>query len=162
MRKLFRKLGFVAILLTVALGCSKEEPAPKVNPSVVYFLVAERNSNRGESYILPLYKADDIAQARGMIARPSEQKIVVAEITRDKNVNYHINKDLLQNKKWSWHVASFLGFADMTIEIYDGWPQYVEDDFAGWTEITKGDNGNGRIGFWGYSIKREVSASELQ
>ena len=139
-----------------------EEPDLKPNPDFVYFLVAEKNPDKGDSFILPLLNPNDIAEARAIIDNPDEPKIILAEITRDNAVNYHKNKDLLKNQQWSWHVAEFIGFVDFTIEIYDGWPKYVEDNYTEWVDITKGPNGNGRIGFWEYTVVREVQPSELQ
>jgi hypothetical protein len=52
---------------------------------------------------------------------------------------------------WWWHVTSFEGFADSTIEILDGWPGYVEQDVAGWIA-----NANATIGFWTYTVVEEL------
>jgi hypothetical protein len=157
-----RVLSTISLIGLLLVSCKNDEPSPKPNPNFVYFLVGETNQNNDDSYILPLLNTADIAQARALIADPSQRKIIVAEITRDNNVNYYVNKNLVGNKRWSWHVAEFLGFADNTIEIYDGWPTYVEENYNEWVRITKGENGNGRIGFWNYTIIREVNASELE
>jgi hypothetical protein len=158
-----RKTVFNFILLTVlASACSKQDVIPSANPNVVYFLVTEIDTYHGDSFILPLVEKKNIEQARAMIANPADQKIVFAEITKDKSLNFYTNKDLLRDKRWSWHIARFLGFNDLSPEIYDGWPQYVEDNYDSWVENTKGQKENGVIGFWGYRIKREVSAQELE
>ncbi|MFM7856856.1 MAG: hypothetical protein ACKO96_34255 [Flammeovirgaceae bacterium] len=163
MRTLLNNLTITVVLLTIGIACSSEaDPQPKANPAFVYFLVAEKNSVKGDSYILPLVNAADITQARAMIANANDQKIVMAEITKDSQLNYHVNKDILKNKRWSWHVGRFIGFADISAEIYDAWPEYIEDNYSEWVRITKNQNGNGVIGFWGYTIKREVSALELK
>jgi hypothetical protein len=142
-------------------GCKdegKETTAP--DPALVYFVVAEVNPVHGDSYILPLKNEADIAQARQMIL-DGESPIVVAEISKNDNDHYSLNKDIDNNRKWSWHITEFLGFADNTIEIYDGWPEYVEENYTDWVKTTKGENGKGRIGFWSYTLVREVSYEEL-
>lgn len=150
-------LGAMVVLLC---SCNNDDEKPVVDPALVYFLVTETDVEHGDSYILPLKDAEDIAEARAIIAN-NEKKIVLAEISNDANINYSLNKDLLKNRTWSWHVVSFMGFVDTSIEILDGWPTYVEENYSEWVENTKGDGENGTIGFWNYTLKREVSADEL-
>jgi hypothetical protein len=153
---------FFIVALLLCLSCADEDKKnPVIDPSYVYFQVAEITPTHGDSYILPLKDPAAIAQARELI-QSGQTQIVVAEISKDENENYSINKDLKNNRVWSWHVSGFLGFADNTIEIYDGWPEYVEENYDEWVEITKGENGKGRIGFWNYTVVREISAAELQ
>jgi hypothetical protein len=148
-----------ATFLLVLFACS-DEPVRKPNPGFVYFLVTEASIDKGDSYILPLLDPEDIAEARAIIAE-GEHKIVLAKTTRNPDINYHRNVDLLRNKVWSWHVAEFIGFVDNTIEIYDGWPGYVEDNYAEWLETTRDAEGFGVIGFWDYTLEREVALEEL-
>jgi hypothetical protein len=159
---LYRILSTLSLVGLFLISCSEDEPTLKANPNFVYFLVGETNESNGDSYILPLLDPADIATARAIIADPTKSQIILAEITKDNSKNYYVNKDLVGNKRWSWHIAEFLGFTDFTIEIYDGWPTYVEENYNEWVRITKGENGNGRIGFWDYRIIREVAASELE
>lgn len=124
----------------------------------VYFLVSELKTTHGDSYILPLTDPDDIAAARAIAADPGEAtaRIVVATIGKCADCKY-INRDLLQGgRKWSWCVTGFEAFAENTIEIYDGWPTFVEDDVDGWIENT-----NGVIGFWSYTVTRELTPWEV-
>jgi hypothetical protein len=48
-------------------------------------------------------------------------------------------------------VTEFEGFFDLGIELYDGWPTYVESDVPGWM-----DNTDGHIGFWSYTVVAEL------
>jgi hypothetical protein len=126
--------------------------------ATVYFLVSEISPTHNDSYILPLTDADDIAQARALIGDPDSNpaKIVVATIAPCENCDYP-NRDLLNDgKRWSWCITGFEGFAENTIEIYDGWPTFVEDDLDGWIENT-----NGVIGFWAYTVTRELTPLEV-
>jgi hypothetical protein len=120
----------------------------------VYFLVAEppgRVAN-GDSYVLPLTRPEDVAHARRLIAKGPDAgaPIVVAAIAAGAD---GVNRDYLDPDApaWSWHVTEFLGFADSSAEILDGWPSYVEGDVKEWARIT-----DGRIGFWDYTVVAEL------
>ena len=153
------RLLIVSFLL-VLVSCEEQfEPTP--NPNFVYFLVEDPDHANNDSFILALEDADEIELAREMVADPAKRQIVLASITRDPHINYYRNRDLINEKDWSWHVAEFLGFYDNTIEIYDGWPLYVEDNYNAWVANTKGSGKQGIIGFWSYVITEEVSPSEL-
>ena len=156
-----RMITLLGIMVAALCSCSNDDDEkPVADPAMVYFLVTETDVEHGDSYILPLKDAEDIAAARAIIAN-NEKKIVLAEISNNPKENYSLNRDLLKNRTWSWHVVSFNGFVDTSIEILDGWPTYVEDNYSEWVEKTKGDGTNGNIGFWNYTLKREVSADEL-
>ena len=143
---------FSALVLMLSLGSCVHDRG------TVYFLVSEITQAHNDSYILPLTEADDIAQARALIADPDNTpaKIVVASIAPCEGCNYP-NRDLLNDgKSWSWCITGFESFAENTIEIYDGWPTFVEDDLDGWIENT-----NGIIGFWAYTVTRELTPFEV-
>lgn len=125
--------------------------------SVTYFLVAERGAlTHGDSYILPLADPRDIEMARAIIAGTQPAKIVVAKIMPGSSAGAYTNKDLIGKRTWNWHIVAFEGFADNTIEILDGWPGYVDANLDEWIRIT-----GGRIGFWDYTVKREVPPTEM-
>lgn len=88
----------------------------------------------------------------------TDRRIVVANIARGGSDGAHTNRDLLDNgREWSWRVVSCEGFADNTIEIYDGWPTYVEEHLGDWFDIT-----GGVIGFWSYTVTRELNEEEVR
>ncbi len=125
----------------------------------VLFLVAEvpGYEYHDDSYVVPLTDSDDVEHARALIADPySGSGIVVAEIAAGDD---GINRDYRApgNPVWSWHCTQFLGFADCTIEILDGWPTGVESDVDGWI-----DNTGGAIGFWSYTIVAELGAPPVR
>jgi hypothetical protein len=156
------RLLFILSVLVFSVSCEDEPSrAFKPDPNTVYFLVGEKVESRGESFIIGLTDPYDITTARAII-ESGEQKIVFAEISKITNPVTQGNVDLLKGRKWSWHVINVMEFVDVTAEIYDGWPSYVEENFDEFVENTKGDNGHGRIGFWNYVIKREVSHDELR
>lgn len=148
-------LVFVGVTALALCGCGGSSA-----PQTVYFLVAETTPQHGDSFLLPLTAPADIARARALAASPHPQPptIVVAQIAPGSSDGQQVNRDLLQGgKPWSWHVSRFHNFADMTIEILDGWPGYVEGNFTAWQRNT-----GGNIGFWQYTVRREVSAEELR
>jgi hypothetical protein len=148
--------------LLVLFSCGSDEKSVlfKPDPDTVYFEVGENSLVHRDSYLLPLSDPADIEAARASIQN-GESKIVIAEISRITNPATQLNFDFGHNRKWSWYVSDFLQFTDFSIEILDGWPEYVEENYDEFVNVTKGDNGKGRIGFWNYSIKREVSHDEL-
>jgi hypothetical protein len=121
----------------------------------VYFLVAETEPFHSDSYVLPLTEPDDIAHARDLIANgpAAGAPIVVAYIDCSPDL---INRDYLSSSKhiWSWHITQFDGFADITAEILDGWPGFVESNCYGWV----GETG-GMIGFWSYTVVYELGTN---
>lgn len=123
----------------------------------IHFVVSEIDpvGGHGDSYVLPLEAAADIAHARELIANGTAagSSIVVAHIVAGAD---GINRDVLAPGEplWSWHVDRFDGFADITAEILDGWPGFVEQDVAGWI-----GNTGGYIGFWNYTVTAELPAA---
>ncbi|HZP83075.1 MAG TPA: PEP-CTERM sorting domain-containing protein [Chthonomonadaceae bacterium] len=121
-----------------------------------YFLVAGRPGlpQITDSYVLPLEEPQDIAHAQALIAQGPDigAGIVVAAIQAGAD---GINRDYLAPgaPPWSWHVTQFEGFADFTIELYDGSPTLVEEDVPGWIANT-----GGHIGFWNYTVVAELPA----
>ncbi|HRK33728.1 MAG TPA: hypothetical protein PLJ47_03950 [Candidatus Hydrogenedentes bacterium] len=145
-------LNAIALVLVAASGCAR------LDPHAVYFLVSEISVEHGDSFILPITDPDDIAYARAIIADPNQEgpRIVVAQVEKC-NACTGLNRDLLNDgKRWSWCVTEFTGFADITAEIYDGWPTYVEENYDEWYETTQGG-----IGFWSYTVTRELDPVEV-
>jgi hypothetical protein len=133
-------------------------PVVAAHAATVQFVVAETGIPvHGDSYILTLVDPADIAHARGLIAGDPTVggTIVVAAIAKGAD---GVNRDFLAPGKppWSWHITAFEGFADVTAEILDGWPSFVEQDVDGWIANT-----GGFIGFWNYTVVAEVTAVPL-
>ena len=149
------KLGFVVVLVLALTGAG----CPTPGDGTRYFLVAERDVVHGDSYVLPLSAPEDIAHAEALIDDPDTAgaPIVLAKIVQGSSEGDYVNRNLSDaGEAWSWRVTEFLGFSDVTAEIYDGWPAYVEenyDDFVGTTQ--------GQVGFWSYTIVREVARCEM-
>ena len=151
--------------LVVVLSSCNPDNFENPDPGIVYFMVTEYpNVNRGDSYILPLTDPDHIQTAREIITNPqdSPDRIVVARIERQPDNLLIKNKDLLQDITWSWHIVEFQGFAGSTIEIIDGSPTTVEEDIGFWFQNTANSSDFGIIGFWGYTVTKEVQSNELK
>ncbi|MEO6434243.1 MAG: hypothetical protein ABIP55_00575 [Tepidisphaeraceae bacterium] len=121
----------------------------------VFFVVSETPSDvvHGDAYVVPLTEDADIAHARDLIARgpvAAGAPIVVARIAAGADgINRNISAPGQPN--WSWHVTQFEQFADITIEVLDGWPGFIEADVPGWIQNT-----NGAVGLWTYTITSEL------
>lgn len=149
----------IAVRLIIILLCGAAlSGCPVRRGHTVYFMVSERTPIHGDSYILPIADPEVIAQARAIVADPDSAAalIVLADIAPCGACGY-VNRDLPQDgKRWSWCVTNCRGFVENTIEIYDGWPGYVEEDLDGWMANT-----GGVIGFWSYTVTRELSPWEV-
>ncbi|HML75835.1 MAG TPA: hypothetical protein PKB02_15200 [Anaerohalosphaeraceae bacterium] len=122
-----------------------------------YFLVAPYDpAHRRDSYILPLTSGTDIAHARALIeyGPAAGQPIVVCNIACCPD---GINHDYLSpvKKCWNWHITEFVGFADYTIEILDGWPGLVNNG------CLKTGSCYGTIGFWTYTVVAELGTDPI-
>jgi hypothetical protein len=146
----------LAALLACGLALAPAAAARADAPESVRFLVAENPAGGAcshcDSYVLPLSAQADIAAARDLIARGGTGggTIAVAHVAAGAD---GVNRDWLAPgaPAWSWHVSDFVGFADTTVEILDGWPGFVESDVDGWIANT-----NGTIGFWSYTVVQEL------
>ncbi len=122
-----------------------------------FFLVTEYdapfNCYHCDSYVIEITDPGMVEHARLLVMDPNpvSARIVLADVIAGRD---GINGDYIEPgfRLWSWH-AAFNGFAEMTIELCDGWPTGVENDVPYWEGIG--------ICFWGYTITRELSPDEL-
>jgi len=138
-------------LTAMALGHS---PILMANDEAVWFVVAERSVEHGDSFLLPLRSPEHIADARAFLADPRSEvgRIAVANIAvGGDGFNRDVGKP--DSPLWSWHVTELDGFQDLGMEICDGWPGYIEEDPARFV-----DNSDGVLCLWGYSIVAELEA----
>ncbi len=144
MHKCFRLI----VLAVLAIGTPSQ-----ALPETVYFLVAEFEPVvYNDCYVLPLTEPSDIMHARMLIiVGPGiGQPLVVADYSRFYMMQY-INRNYLEPgmPAWSWYITSFVAFADMTVEVHDGWPTGVEDGLVDpW-----------KIGFWHYTVVEELGTN---
>lgn len=98
----------LALLAAALAGCVPS------GPTVATFEVANQGTFKVE-----LATPELIAHAKELLAGSEEGRIPIGKVVRD---------DPGVNAPWSWHIdPATLEFADNTIEVCDGIPQYVED-----------------------------------
>ena len=104
-------VGIVATL--VVSGCAQGEPPTAAVPSVATFQVIE------QQFKVELITPELVANAEALLRGEEAPSIPVGLIVRD---------DPSVTEPWSWHIdPATVEFADMTIEVCDGLPEYVED-----------------------------------
>jgi hypothetical protein len=136
------KLLVLIFLIVFAVGVSSKA-------EMVYFLVGEINPYHNDCYLLPLDNPSDIEHARDLIEYgPGIGGAIVGgyvEPWYEEGIN--INRNYLQAgmPAWSWSVI-FVGFADVAVEICDGWPGWVEECPECWSQIC----------FWSYTVIAEL------
>ncbi|MBI2839291.1 MAG: hypothetical protein HYX75_13325 [Acidobacteria bacterium] len=147
--------GFVFCLIWFSLFAARCNDT--LIPKAAYFLVS--SPTHGDSYVLPLTRAEDITMARAIIEDPESvtSRIVVARIAKGGGEGRYHNRDILGKREWSWHVTELVQFADATIELLDGTPTYVEEHLDEWISMT-----GGMIGFWSYTVTRELDPSQVE
>ena len=104
-------LAVTALAATAALaGC-----APAGNPVATFQVV-------DETYKIELATPELVEHARALLAGDDVAGIPLGRVVRD---------DPGPNAPWSWHIdPATLEFADMTIEVCDGLPSYVEEEIV--------------------------------
>ena len=172
----------LAFSLVVAFCLATWAAPSSARAGLTYFLVAEPSGKveHGDSFVVGIDAAADVAHARDLIARGPEAAgapILFADVAAGAD---GLNRDLLAAGKpaWNWHVTRVTGFGDFGIELLDGWPTFVESDVAGWMKNTGGNGGpsitggvgptavgdgsadatgeTGKIGFWSYTVVKEL------
>jgi hypothetical protein len=97
------------VALVALTGCVQKNP-------VATFQVVD------ETYKIELTTPELQQHARDLLARENVASIPNGVVVRD---------DAGVNAPWSWHIdPATLEFADMTIEVCDGLPSYVEDEIV--------------------------------
>ncbi len=122
--------GLIALVGFTLAGCVASEP------TVATFEVAGQ-----QTYRIELATPELIQHVKDLMAGSEEGRIPIGTIVRD---------DPSVNEPWSWHIdPSTLEFADATIEVCDGLPEYVEDGtltsdvYCPWSAVVVGLEGPG-------------------
>ena len=107
MKRLALVLVTAAIATLGLAGCAPQ-------PTVATFQVAG-----DQTYRIQLVTQEQIDHVKALLAGSEEGRIPNGKVVRD---------DPSVNAPWSWHIdPTTLEFADNTIEVCDGLPEYVED-----------------------------------
>lgn len=118
-----------------------------------YFLVGPSDNN-GDQFIVKIKDPVMVQKARDQITNPKLQKIVFAQIQLG-NQGYNRNLTKKDKSFWSWSVTEVTNISDFGSTACNGFPQMLEDQAEQWVK------GLGRICFWSYRIKKELSYEEV-
>ena len=128
-----------------------------VQADTAFFVVSEigRPCFHCDSFLLPLTDPQDIADARFLVANGpggSVGSIPVVELTVGSDGQ---NRDMLAAGEplWDWHVSGFEGFAEIAIELCDGWPGFIEEEPSAFIANT-----GGQFCPWSYTVTAELPA----
>lgn len=120
----FSVAGFlIAVLLT---GCAPaaSKPPPLSHPIAVFQVAGD------ETYRIELITPELVKHAEQLLDGDEVAAIPLGKVVRTPGVN----------APWSWHIdPTTLEFADVTVEVCDGLPSYVEDrtvtspDYCPWS-----------------------------
>jgi len=157
-------IRLLLLLIPLVLpGCPKDSSEPEETTRTGYFLVGEKSAVHQDSYLIRTDDPAKLTEIRSWLAKPpAERPLVLTDIKKTGDTPSVWNRDLVtKGRTWNWEPAGDIALVDFTIEIYDGWPVYVQENLDEWIRITQTGTGNGRVGFWNYTIIREVTATEL-
>ena len=151
-----RRAGARQVLVVLA-SCFVAGWAGSAAAQTVFFVVSERAEvcAHCDSFLLPLSDPQDIADARLLIAnglRSGIGSIPVVEVAAGAD---GVNRDpgAPGEPIWGWHVTDFQGFAEVAIELCDGWPGLIESDPHAFVANT-----GGQFCPWSYSVTAELTA----
>ncbi len=109
-------VGLVGLVLP---ACNDDGPSVAPPTTTSAFPVATFRVADAETYKIALATPELVDHARRLLAGEPIAAIPLGTVVRD---------DPGPNEPWSWHIdPATLEFADMTIEVCDGLPSYVED-----------------------------------
>ena len=148
-----------ALILPAAAALALLSTAAAVraeSAEVVWFEVGEIETDRNQSFLVPLSDPEHIANARALIAnggRPGDDLpgILLARIAAGGD---GFNRDIRDpdQRLWRWHVTEVDGFGGLAIELCDGWPAWIEENPEAFIRNT-----SGVICLWGYTVKSELA-----
>jgi hypothetical protein len=125
-----------------------------IDKTVRYFLITPRDG-LGDSFTVKITHPAMIEKALDLIQNPQKEKMLFATIEKGAQ---GFNRNFKKSEKsfWSWSTTEVTNFADLGSTACNGLPQQVEDDVDLWVQNP------GRICFWNYRVKKEISASEVE
>ena len=141
-------------------GNGSEKPAlsepitTTIDTKATYFLVGSR-SGEDDTFVVKITDEKLITQARQLIKNPNTEKIVFAQVQKNHQ-GFNRNFNNPSKSLWSWSTSEVTSFADFGSTSCNGHPQILEDRIDSWLEYP------GRICFWDYRLKKELSIEEVQ
>lgn len=119
------------------------------------FFVIASNDHENDSFIVKINDPIMIEKAREQIAHPNLEKIIFGKLQKGHG---GFNRNWTKSEKpfWSWSVSEVTNIADIGSTACNGVPQLVENRLTDWLQDP------GRICFWSYRIKRELTVEQVQ
>jgi hypothetical protein len=151
--KKYNAFNLISSRLSPPVLISPVRSAP-INPeSASYFLVGPRKSD-GDSFVVKITDTALIARARDLVQHPEKEKIVFGRVIKGSQ---GFNRNWFKKEKthWSWSVSEVTNFDDIGSTACNGNPQFLEDRVDFWI------NDPGRICFWNYRIKKELTPEQV-
>ncbi|MGZ3724421.1 MAG: BP74-related protein [Pseudobdellovibrio sp.] len=127
----------------------------EVDTNAHYFLIAPSRSTINDSFVAKITDPDMVDKARQLIKNPSLEKMMFATIQKDSG-GFNRNFNNAAKTHWSWSTKQVTNFADFGSVLCNGQPQAVEDRVESWVDDP------GRICFWDYRVKRELTSEEVR
>lgn len=124
-----------------------------IDSNASYFLIGPRTGS-GDEFIVKITNPEMIVKAKNIIANPKLEKIVFGKIQKGFG-GFNRNWSKKEKSFWSWSVSEVTNFADIASTACNGIPQVVEDRLSSWLQDP------GKICFWNYRLKKEISAEEV-
>lgn len=118
-----------------------------------YFLMGS-SDNTGDQFVVKIRDPAMVQKARDQITNPNLHKIVFAKIILGSQ---GFNRNMIKKEKsfWSWSVTEVTNISDFGSTACNGFPQMLEDQAEAWVR------GLGKICFWSYRIKKELTYDEV-
>lgn len=117
-------MRYLKLLLVTAVLASCSDAGTGISAGGTFIVAVE-----GEQFRVRIDNALLASQARRMMNRQEQQKIINGELERGDggfNTGYH------------WHMKpGSIEFADVTVEVCDGRPSDVESDISYWVDTVK-------------------------
>jgi hypothetical protein len=109
----------LAAFAVVTPACTDDGPSVAPPTTASPYPVATFEVAGQETYKIALMTPELVEHAKGLLAGEEIAAIPLGTVVRDSPG---------PNAPWSWHIdPATLEFADVTIEVCDGLPSYVED-----------------------------------
>lgn len=132
--KTFYYLALLSAIFTVG-ACEEDSPQPACSIEIPAEARVFEFAHRGSEYTFRAWTTDNevIANVEAQLALPEDDRI------------NHINGEILEqpegcdlNPGWSWYFnPQDWDLAEISIEVCDGNPQYVEDNLQDYLEIDR-------------------------
>jgi len=131
-----------------------------VDQNAKYFLLAPRHvsnidSSKEDQFVVKITDSLMISKARDQIRDKSLEKIVFGKIALG---HQGFNRNFSKKSKplWNWSVTEVTNISDFGSTACNGFPQLLEDRSEFWV------NDPGKICFWNYRIKKELTREEVE